>query len=77
MNKIVKLILEGTIIGSTMIATNEVVGYHANPFKSATGIRLSCNIASASVGYFIGRKVSDFVVETIEDAISAYNAEDK
>jgi hypothetical protein len=75
MNKIVKLVLEGTIIGSTMIATNEVIGYHANPYKGATGARLSCNIASCAIGYYVGRKVSDFCVKAIDDVVTAYNQE--
>ena len=75
MNKMVKLILEGTIITSTMIATNEVVCYHANPYKAATGTRLACNIASGATGYYIGRKVSKFVVDAIDDVITAYTAE--
>lgn len=77
MNKILKMVIKGTIVGSTIVATNEVVGYHANPYKSATATRLACNIASASIGYYIGRKVSDFVVDAISDAISAYGSEDK
>lgn len=75
MNKLVNYILKGTIVGSTMIATNEVIGYHANPYKSATGVRLSCNIASTAIGYFIGRRVADYCVDAINDVISGYKEE--
>lgn len=77
MNKILKMVIKGTIVGSTMVAVNEVIGYHANPYKSATAVRLACNVGSASIGYYIGRKVSDFAVEALENAITAYNSEDK
>lgn len=72
MNNLVKLGLEATIISSTMIATNEVVSYHVNPYKGATATRLSCNIASSAVGYYIGRKVSSYCVKAIDDVIRAY-----
>lgn len=75
MNKTVKLALEGAIITSTMIATNEVVTYHVNPYRKQALTSLSCNVASGAVGYFIGRKVSSFIVDSIEDAINAYNTE--
>lgn len=75
MNNIVRHILKGTIIGSTIIATNEVVGYHANPYKSATSIRLACNIASGAIGYFIGRKVADYCVSAVDDTVEAYKKE--
>ena len=75
MNKLVNYILKGTIVGSTICATNEVIGYHANPYKSATGVRLSCNIASIAIGYFIGRRIADYCVDAINDVISGYKEE--
>lgn len=75
MNKTIKYILKGVIVGSTMVATNEVIGYHANPYKSATGVRLSCNIAASAIGYFVGREVADYCADAIEDLIEAYNKE--
>lgn len=72
MNNLGKLGLEAVIISSTMIATNEVVSYHVNPYKGATATRLSCNIASSAVGYYIGRKVASFCVKSIDDVVKAY-----
>lgn len=76
MNNLVKTLLKGTIIGSTMIATNEMVCGHSNPYsKTATTTTLACNIASGAVGYFVGRKVADYCVEVIDGVISGYNKE--
>lgn len=73
MNNLVKLGLEATIISSTMVATNEVVSYHVNPFRKNNAMTsLSCNIASSAVGYFIGRKVARYCVNAIDDVIRAY-----
>lgn len=72
MNNLAKFGLEATIIGSTMVATNEVISYHVNPYKGATATRLSCNIASSAIGYFIGRKVASFCVKSIDDVLKAY-----
>ena len=72
MNKTAELGIKGLITERTMIATNEVVGYHANPYKSATSVRLFCNIAGYSTGFFIGTKVGRYVVDQINDAIKAY-----
>lgn len=75
MNKTAELVIKGVITGSSMIAVNEVVGYHANPYKAATGTRLACNIAGYSIGFFVGTKVGKYVVEQIDDAIKAYKGE--
>lgn len=58
------------ITGSTMVAMNEVISYHANPYKGATSTRFSCNIAGYSIGFVLGRFISDEVVDFIEDIVS-------
>lgn len=73
---ILKSIGKCIITGSTMIAINEIIGYHANPYKSATGVRLSCNIAGYSIGFVLGRFISDEVVDFVEDIISLYSEDD-
>lgn len=75
MNKTLKLAIKSVITLSSMVACNEFVAYHANPYKSATGTRLACNVAGYSCGFFIGTKVGSYVVEQIEDAIKAYKGE--
>ena len=75
MNKTLKLAIKSVITLSSMVACNEVIGYHANPYKSATGTRLACNVAGYSCGFFVGTKVGSYVVEQIEDAIKAYKGE--
>ena len=66
---ILKMVGKGIITASCMVGINEVIGYHANPYKSATSTRLFCNIAGASIGFVLGKIVSDEVIETIENYI--------
>ena len=66
---ILKMVGKGIITASCMVGINEVIGYHANPYKSATSTRLFCNIAGASIGFVLGRFVSDEVIETVENYI--------
>lgn len=66
---ILKMLGKGVITASCMVGINEVIGYHANPYKSATSTRLACNVAAASIGFVLGRFVSDEVIENIEDYI--------
>lgn len=77
MNKYVELLGRGAIISSCMVATNEVIGYHANPYKSATGTRLACNIAGYSIGFYLGKRVANCVIGSIKDAVKAYNGEEE
>lgn len=65
--EILKSIGRGIITISSMVAVNEVIGYHANPYKSATTTRLGCNIAGYSIGFFVGQAAGDAVIEAIED----------
>lgn len=66
---ILKMVGKGIITASCMVGINEVIGYHANPYKSATSTRLFCNIAGASIGFVLGKIVSDEVIENIENYI--------
>ena len=68
---ILKMAGKGIITASCMVGINEVIGYHANPYKSATSTRLFCNIAGASIGFVLGRIVSDEVVDYISDFIES------
>ena len=75
MSKTLNIIFKAAITTSTMIAVNEVIGYHANPYKSATATRLACNVAGYTIGFAVGNKVSDIVLERIGNAIEAYHKE--
>lgn len=69
--KIFKTIGKMVITLSSMIAINEVICYHANPYKSATSIRLSCNIAGYTTGFVLGRFVSDEVIDYLSELIES------
>ena len=66
---ILKMLGKGVITASCMIAVNELIGYHTNPYKSATATGLACNVAAASIGFVLGKIVSDEVIETVENYI--------
>lgn len=66
--QILKSVGKSVIAVSSMVAVNEVIGYHANPYKSATTTRLACNIAGYSIGFLVGQVAGDTVVEAIEYA---------
>lgn len=68
---ILKKVGKGIITASSMVAINEIIGYHANPYKSATGTRLLCNIAGASIGFALGRIISDEVIDYISDFLES------
>ena len=70
-NKI-KTFGKAVIILSSMAAMNEVIGYHASPYKSATGVRLMCNIAALSIGFFVGSVSADAVINSAELAYNVY-----
>ena len=76
MNKYLRAVVTSLVDISAMVATNEVIGYHANPYKSATGTRLLCNIAGASIGLFIGEKVSEVILNKLEDVLILSGLED-
>lgn len=67
--EILKAIGKMAITGCSMVAVNEVIGYHANPYKSATGTRLACNIAGYSIGFVVGRHISDEIVDFVDDIL--------
>ena len=69
MNKYVNAIVKGVVVASCMAAANEVIGFHASPYKSATLTRLLCNIAGGAIGFYVGDKVSTKAVERIEDIL--------
>lgn len=77
MNKQIKTAVKAVIVVSSMAATNEVIGYHANPYKSATAVRLMCNIAGISIGFFLGSLAADKVIEASEKAIKAYKGDEE
>ena len=68
---IIKTLGKIAITGSSMVAVNEVIGYHANPYKSATSTRLACNVAGYSIGFVLGRLVSDEIVDFVENLIES------
>lgn len=72
MNKFVKLIIKGVVTGSMMIAGNEVISYHANPYKAATLTRLACNIAGIGLGFTIGKEISEEIIYTFDGLIDRY-----
>lgn len=74
--KTLKTIGKGIITASCMVAVNEVIGYHANPYKSATGTRLACNIAGYSLGFTVGKIAGDAVMNSIEEAIATYRGDE-
>ena len=76
MNKYLKAVVTSLVDVSCIVAANEVIGYHANPYKSATATRLLCNIAGASIGLFIGDKVSEAVLNKLEDVLILSGLED-
>lgn len=67
--KILKAIAKGVVTASCITAINQVIGYHANPYKSSTSTGLLCDIAGASIGFVLGKIVSDEVIETVENYI--------
>ncbi|SFU32829.1 hypothetical protein [Butyrivibrio sp. INlla21] len=73
----IKIIAKAVITVSSMVAVNDFLGFYAPTRSSQTIHRLGNNIAGLSVGYLIGKKAADFAVNAVEDAIDAYNGEEK
>ena len=73
----IKIIAKAVITISSMAAVNDLFGFYAPTRASQTIHRLGNNIAGLSVGYLIGKKAADFAVAAVEDAIDAYNGEEK
>ncbi len=76
MNKYLRTVVKGLVDASCMVAANEVIGYHASPYKAATASRLLCNIAGASIGLFIGDRVSETILNRLEDILILSGLED-
>lgn len=77
MNKIAKTVVKGAITISSMVAVNDIFGYYA-PSRSSQAIhRLGNNVAGLSIGYLIGKKAADLCTNAVENAIAAYNGEEK
>ena len=73
----IKTIAKAVITVTSMVAVNDVIGFYSPTRAGQTIHRLGNNIAGLSVGYLLGKKAADFAVNAIEDAIDAYNGEEK
>lgn len=72
-NNIVKVVFKSIITISSMVATNDLLGYYAPSRCSQTIHRIGNNIAGLSIGYLVGKKAADLCVDAIDRAIEAYN----
>lgn len=77
MNKIAKTVVKGVITISSMVAVNDIFGYYAPHRSYQTIHRLGNNVAGLSIGYLIGKKAADLCTDAVENAIAAYNGEEK
>ena len=69
MNKQLRLILKGVITSSTMIACEDFVSFY-----SKGAFNIPHKVAGLSIGFMLGREVSDCVLDAVEGAIDAYNS---
>ena len=70
MNKMVKTLVKGIIVYSTMSTCDLLV-------RIKIGDGLGGRIAANSFGFAVGREVADEVLDAIEAGIDAYNREVK
>lgn len=78
MNRIAKTVVKGVITISSMVAVNDIFGFYYVPSRSSQPIhRLGNNVAGLSIGYLIGKKAADLCTNAVENAIAAYNGEEK
>lgn len=77
MNKVIKTIAKGAITISSMIAVNDFFSFYAPSRSSQTIHRLGNDVAVLSIGYLIGKKAADLCADAVENAIAAYNGEEK
>lgn len=77
MNKIAKTVVKGVITISSMVAVNDFFSFYAPSRSSQTIHRLGNNVAGLSIGYLIGKKAADLCADAVENAIAAYNGEEK
>lgn len=77
MNKVIKTIAKGAITISSMIAVNDFFSFYAPSRSSQVIHSIGNNIAGYSIGYLIGMKAADLCTDAVENAIAAYNGEEK
>jgi hypothetical protein len=67
-------ICKGIITGATIIACDEIMTFIPKICKESAYTQFMCHVAGSSLGFMLGKEVSEYVLDAIEGAIDAYNA---